>query len=102
MPSGRKVWIVEFRPNGGGRKVPTKRITLGSATTLTAEEARNAARDILAAVRLGKDPAAERTRIRNTATFREFVDRYLVEEASDNRSLSAPAGNFLPKLGLAE
>ena len=29
MPSGSKAWIVEFRPNGGGRKVATKRITLG-------------------------------------------------------------------------
>jgi len=81
MPSGRKAWIVEFRPNGGGRKVPTKRMTLGPATTLTPEEARNAARDILAAVRLGHDPAAERTKHRQTPTVREFVDRYLIEEA---------------------
>jgi integrase len=81
MPSGSKAWIVEFRPNGGGRKVPTKRMTLGQTTTLNADEARKAARDILAAVRLGQDPARERTLNRETPTVREFVERYLAEEA---------------------
>jgi len=81
MPSGSKAWIVEFRPNGGGRKVATKRITLGRTTTLNADEARKAARDILAAVRLGQDPARERTLNRRTPIVREFVERYLTEEA---------------------
>jgi integrase len=81
MPSGSKAWIVEFRPNGGGRKVATKRITLGQITTLNADEARKAARDILAAVRLGQDPARERKQNRETPIIREFVERYLAEEA---------------------
>jgi integrase len=81
MPSGSKAWIVEFRPNGGGRKVATKRMTLGQITTLNADEARKAARDILAAVRLGQDPARERTQNRETPIIREFVEWYLTEEA---------------------
>ena len=81
MPSGSKAWIVEFRPNGGGRKVATKRMTLGQTRTLNADEARKAARDILAAVRLGQDPARERTLNRDTPILREFVERYLAEEA---------------------
>ena len=81
MPSGSKAWIVEFRPNGGGRKVATKRMTLGQTTTLHADEARKAARDILAAVRLGQDPARDRTQSRETPIVREFVERYLAEEA---------------------
>ncbi len=81
MPSGSKAWIVEFRPNGGGRKVATKRMTLGQTRTLNADEARKAARDILAAVRLGQDPARERAPNRNTPVLREFVERYLAEEA---------------------
>jgi hypothetical protein len=81
MPSGSRAWIVEFRPNGGGRKVATKRMTLGQTTTLNADEARKAARDILAAVRLGQDPARERTVNREMPMVREFVERYLAEEA---------------------
>ena len=81
MPSGSKAWIVEFRPNGGGRKVATKRMTLGQTTTLNADEARKAARDTLAAVRLGQDPARERTLKRETPIVRDFVERYLAEEA---------------------
>ena len=81
MQSGSKAWIVEFRPNGGGRKVATKRMTLGQITTLNADEARKAARNILAAVRLGQDPARERTQNRETPIIREFVERYLTEEA---------------------
>ena len=81
MPSGSKAWIVEFRPNGGGRKVATKRMTLGQTGTLHADEARKAAREILAAVRLGQDPARERTLSRETPIVREFVERYLSEEA---------------------
>ena len=81
MPSGSKAWIVEFRPNGGGRKVATKRMTLGQITTLNADEARKAARDILAAVRLGQDPARDRTQNRETPIIREFAERYLTEEA---------------------
>ncbi len=80
-PSGSKAWIVEFRPNAGGRKVPTQRMTLGKISTLTADEARTAARRILATVRLGGDPAGERRANRGTPTVREFVDRYLAEEA---------------------
>jgi integrase len=56
-------------------------MTLGQATTLNADEARKAARDILAAVRLGQDPARERTLNRETPMVREFVERYLAEEA---------------------
>ena len=60
--AGFKSFIVEYRPNGGGRRSPTSRMTLGSSTTLTVDQARRAAREILAAARLGRDPAAERTR----------------------------------------
>jgi integrase len=81
MPSGSKAWIVEFRPNGGGRKVATKRMTLGRTATLHADEARKAAREILAAVRLGQDPARERTLSREKPIVREFAERYLSEEA---------------------
>lgn len=81
-PTGCKSFVVEYRPNGGGRRSPTRRMTLGSANTLTPDQARRAARDILSVARLGEDPAAARSKRRKTPTFREFVERYLYEEAS--------------------
>jgi integrase len=78
--AGTRSWIVEYRPDGGGRSVASRRITLGSAATLTPEQARRAARDVLARVRLGADPAKELSKQRETPTFREFAERYLDEE----------------------
>jgi integrase len=80
QPSGARSWIVEYRPGAGGRGVATKRVTLGSSSTLAPDEARRAARDILAKVRFGEDPAAERSRLRQTPTFGDFAEKYLSEE----------------------
>jgi integrase len=82
QPSGAKSWIVEYRPGEGGRGVATRRVTLGSSSTLAPDEARRAARDILAKVRFGQDPAAERSRLRQVPDFREFAEKYLSEEAA--------------------
>ena len=81
-PSGARSWIVQYRPGGGGRGQTARRMTLGSASTLTPEEARRAARDLLARARLGADPARARAKDRVTPTFKAFADRYLAEEAA--------------------
>ena len=80
-PSGAKSWCVEYRPGSGGRGVAKRRLVLGSINTLTPDQARTAARNILAAVALGCDPGASRSRAREMPTFREFAERYLREEA---------------------
>ena len=49
---------------------------------MTPDQARLAARKILASAALGDDPAALRTRARATPTFLKFADRYLSEEAT--------------------
>lgn len=77
MPSGHKSWIVEYRPGGGGRNVSTKRMSLGGVGTLMPDEARRAARDILAEVRLGGDPAASRSSNRKMPTVAEVCDDFL-------------------------
>src|SRR5215469_13507785 len=59
-PSGKKSWVCEYRPHGGGRRVAKRRVTLGKVTQLTAEQARKTAANMLAAVRLGGDPATEK------------------------------------------
>ncbi len=80
-PAGARSWVVEYRPGGGGRGSVSKRMTLGSTATLTPDQARGAARDILARVRLGEDPATERGKRRNTPTFQDFAKRFIDEEA---------------------
>ena len=54
-PVGRKTYIVQYRI--GGRKGRTRRFTIGKHGTLTAEQARKAAKEALGQVSLGKDPA---------------------------------------------
>jgi Phage integrase, N-terminal SAM-like domain. len=81
-PNGAKSWCVEYRPGSGGRGVAKRRLVLGSVNTLTPDQARTSARNILAAVALGDDPGASRSRAREMPTFREFAERYLSEEAA--------------------
>jgi integrase len=75
-PSGIKSWVCEYRPNGGGRGVAKKRVTLGKITQLTPEQARKVAADTLAAVRLGGDPAADRAERRKALTIGELLDLF--------------------------
>ena len=76
MPTGVKSWVVEYRPHAGGRGVAKRRLTLGKTSQLTAEQARKAAGDILARVRLGEDPAGERAEKRNAVTVAEMIDLF--------------------------
>ena len=85
-PTGAKSWIAEYRPGSGGRRVAKKRIVLGSVTTLTAEQARRAAKDLLATARVGADPASTRAKERSASTVSEIADAFLVEHAEANRA----------------
>jgi integrase len=70
----RKSWIVQYRRAGR-----TRRLLLGSAEVLSAEQARTAAKKALGAVATGSDPQADRTarRDRDQFTFRAVADDYL-------------------------
>jgi integrase len=80
-------------------------MTLGAVGTVSADEARNRARNILAAVRLGRDPGGERQRSRETPTIAEVAERFLADEAARLKTgtLANYAGYFrkyaAPKLG---
>ncbi|MCW5693077.1 MAG: tyrosine-type recombinase/integrase [Pseudolabrys sp.] len=76
-PAGAKSWIVEYRAGGGGRTAPKRRMTLGSVKTITADQARRTAKDILARARLGEDPAAELAEDRRAATVADLSERFL-------------------------
>ena len=71
-PSGRKVWIVQARIEGRSR-----RIVIARYGEMELAEARRRARDMLARIRAGGNPADDIRREKETPTFREFADEYL-------------------------
>jgi hypothetical protein len=75
-PSGIKSWVCEYRPHGGGRGVAKKRVTLGKTSQLTADQARKAAAEMLATVRLGGDPAQEKIERRASVTVGQLIDLF--------------------------
>jgi integrase len=77
LPTGAKSWIVEYRPGGGGRAVGKRRLKLGDVGELTPDEARRAARTAMSRVRLGGDPAAERSAARRQITFADLVAEFI-------------------------
>jgi integrase len=68
----RKSFVVQYRR---GRQ--TRRIKLDATNALTAEQARAAARTILAQVALGDDPQADRLGRRDARSLRSVVVEYL-------------------------
>lgn len=74
---GSRVWVVQYR-NALGQ---SKRETLGKVGLLSATDARKAAAERLARVRLGSDPGAEREAERKRAaiTVGSQVEAYLAE-----------------------
>jgi integrase len=79
MPSGLKTFVVDYRPGAGGRGVAKRRLTLGRYGPMTAEQARKAAQNALAHIRLGQDPQGEKTRQRAAMTVGELIDLFLDE-----------------------
>ena len=83
--SGVKRWVVQYEMHG-----KTKRITIGRPETFTAEEARRIARQTLAKVRLGQDPAAEKSDAKLAAklTLGSVADEFLADRESKLRPSS--------------
>ena len=77
LPSGIKSFVVEYRPGEGGRGVNKRKLTLGRYGSMTAEQARKAAGDALARVRLGEDPQADKARQRGAATVTALIEAFL-------------------------
>ena len=71
MPSGRKSYVVQYR---AGRR--SRRITLGSASVITPDQARTRAIAIISEVRSGKDPAVDRDAERNALLVSELAQRF--------------------------
>lgn len=80
--NGRKVYIIQFRPEGRNWLRAPKRFTLGDHGTLTPDQARIAAGRLLAKIKLGSDPAMERAQKRREATIAQLSERYLAEHVA--------------------
>lgn len=90
-PSGKRSWIMEYRPGAGGRGVAKRRIVLGDFETMTPEEARVFAREVAAKVRLGADPASERANARQAETLSEVAERWFNEHVTTKRKAGTVA-----------
>ena len=80
-PSGSKKFIAEYRVGAGGRLARKRRITVGSSTSMTPDQARKQVKDKLAVAQTGLDPSELRTKERRVPDFKTFAYRYLNEEA---------------------
>jgi integrase len=85
MASGALSWIVEYRPGAGGRGVTKRRMVIGTPATLTPEQAREAAETLLAKVKLGADPAADRTAARLAETAGDLIDSFVAKHLKPKR-----------------
>ena len=71
-PSGRKVWIVQTRIEGR-----TRRIVIARHGEMRLAQARHRAREVLARIRAGENPADDIRKEKETPTFGEFAEEYL-------------------------
>lgn len=75
-PSGRKVFIVRYLAEGGGRGAPQRQKTVGIYGEYSVAEAREEAKDVRAEVRRGGDPVGETAAKRREMTMAQLVDLY--------------------------
>ncbi|TAJ61836.1 site-specific integrase [Variovorax sp.] len=80
-PTGRKVFMVQYRTNAGERRKPS----LGLFGELTVEQARTLAQNWLAEVRRGGDPGGQKAEARKAPTVAELCTRFM-EDYSKTRN----------------
>jgi integrase len=78
MGSGIKSYVIQYRAEGR-----TRRHTFGKVGLITPDEARDQARQLLAAVERGEDPSQERQDRRKAATVDVLCERFFDEHAEE-------------------
>ena len=91
-PSGSKIYVLDYRSGGGGRRAPKKRIKIGKHGVFTLEQARTKAKEYLAKIVLGDDPAENRDVERGKNLFKHISERYLKEYIAHHNKPSTVKG----------
>jgi integrase len=81
--SGVRRWVVQYRTGATQR-----RVLLGDPAVVPPDKARERAKQLLAQVKLGQDPQAERRAERQAIKVSELVEKYLAEAAKRLRPRS--------------
>jgi integrase len=76
-PAGNRVFMVFYRTAAGVKRKPR----IGSARQITLAQAREAARQMLGEVALGRDPSVDRQQLRRAPDVHELCTRYLRDVA---------------------
>jgi integrase len=76
-PAGRKVYLVQYR--AGGRAGKTRRVTIGTHGSITADQARTEAQALLRQISRDEDPLAVSDKKKQEKTFGVLIDQFLCE-----------------------
>ncbi|ABM59439.1 putative integrase protein [Verminephrobacter eiseniae EF01-2] len=88
-PSGRKVFMLQYRTNAGERRKPA----LGQYGELTVEQARSLAQEWLAQVRRGSDPGAAKAEARKAPTVEELCKKFMGDHSKKRNKPSTQLGD---------
>lgn len=77
-PTGKRLYFLYYRTQDGRQRKPK----IGEHGIFTCEQAREIAKQWLAEAARGKDPSAERKKIKKTPTLIEFAGRYNQDHSS--------------------
>jgi integrase len=86
--SGAMSYIVQYRA-GAGRSAPVRRFTIAKVGKVTPDQARDRAKEILADVVRGDDPARDRTEYRRAPTFEDIARLFLSHIEAKRKPLTA-------------
>ncbi|CUH49807.1 site-specific integrase [Ruegeria atlantica] len=86
LPSGAKRYVVKYRSYGGGRSAKQRSVTIGTHGQIPFDQAKEHARQILAAVKRGADPQGERQAIRGAPKLVDAWEKFQREELANKKS----------------
>lgn len=84
LPTGVKSYVFQYRNRAGA----DRRITIGKHGKVTAEQARDNAKELRAAISAGRDPLAEKREVRATPYVGELLDAYMLSTAFADKAPS--------------
>jgi integrase len=100
--AGRKTYVTRYRTQAGTQR----KTTIGRCCDMPPEKARELARKVFSAVAEGRDPAAEKHKLRTAPTLKQLSERYMKDHAYPFKKPRSAANDerlwrihVLPELG---